>query len=273
MSILSVILLILGIVVLFGLGAATALFLIGRRVLLSWKKPYKRAMDSFGRLSGQSLSFLREFSRQPLLYQWLYSEAVREPAAVVALFCAADDAAKERILALLSKQEQKKLHAMVKKKKKFTMQELDDARNAVKRYMEAEYRNPLRKLSLSFYKLYFYEEYASALQYIDDYKKAVSPVLQEAIESIVVSVLRSIPYYKERRMYEQQHKFEVFVTKDVPDMLTLISSIPPMQRREKEKELTVFLQEFQKDMDGAHTAVEHDLNVKMRAAKEKFHTN
>lgn len=273
MSILTFILLILGGLLLFGLSAAAFLLFIGRRLFLSWKEPYKRATESLMRLSGPSLSFLQEFSQHPSLYQWIRNEANREPAALSALFCAADDSTRDRILASLTKQEQKRLRTALKRKKKFLPQELDDAKSTVRRYMEKEYQNPLRKSSLSFYKLYFYEEYGQALQHIEHYKKAVNPVMQEAIIDIAASVLSSIPYYKERRMYEQQHKFEVFLTKDLPDMLTLISNLPPAQRKEKEQELTAYLQEFQEEINGSHAALEQELNVKMRAAKEKFQAN
>ena len=273
MSILTFILLVLGGLLLLGLGTAAFLVFIGKRMFLSWKEPYKRATESLMRLSGPSLSFLQEFSQQPSLYQWVRNEANREPAALYALFCAADDSAKDRIFASLTKPEQKRLRTALKRKKKFSQQELDDAKYTVRRYMEKEYQNPLRKSSLSFYKLYFYEEYGQALQHIEHYKKAVNPVMQEAITDIAASVLSSIPYYKERRMYEQQHKFEVFLTKDLPDMLTLISNLPPAQRKEKEQELTVYLQEFQEEINSSHAALEQELNVKMRAAKEKFHAN
>jgi len=273
MSILTFILFVLGGLLLFGLSAAAFLLFIGRRLFLSWKEPYKRATESLKRLSGPSLSFLQEFSQHPSLYQWTRNEGNREPAALYALFCAADDSTRDRMLASLTKQEQKRLRTALKRKKKFLPQELDDAKVAVRRYMEKEYQNPLRKSSLSFYKLYFYEEYGQALQHIEHYKKAVNPAMQEAITDIAVSVLSSIPYYKERRMYEQQHKFEVFLTKDLPDMLTLISNLPPAQRKEKEEELTAYLQEFQEEINGSHAALERELNVKMRAAKEKFHAN
>jgi hypothetical protein len=68
----------------------------------------------------------------------------------------------------------------------------------------------------------------------------------------------------------------VFLTKDIPDMLALISQLPPSGRVEKEEELILFLQEFQQEVEEAETSmfssVERELNVKMRAAKRKFHT-
>jgi hypothetical protein len=60
-------------------------------------------------------------------------------------------------------------------------------------------------------------------------------------------------------------------------MLSLISQLPPAQRHEKEEELAAFLKEFQQEAEEAensmYSSVEHALNVKMRAAKEKFYTN
>lgn len=271
MSFLSFMIAALGGLLLLGVASAAFVLLIGRRLFILWKEPYKRATDSLRRLSGPSLSFLKEFSQQPLLYQWLRNEAMREPTTLQILFCAADAGAREHILASLSKQEQKQLHIAVKKKKKISPQELEGAKAALRRYLEKEYRNPLSSSSLSFYKLYFYEEYGQALQHIEQYKKALDPALQEAITDIAASALRSLPYYKERRMYEQQHKLEVVLTKDLPEMLTLISSLPSVQRREKEQELTAVLQELKEEINGAYSALEHELNVKMRAAKEKFH--
>ncbi|GAA3331792.1 hypothetical protein GCM10020331_089760 [Ectobacillus funiculus] len=94
--------------------------------------------------------------------------------------------------------------------------------------------------------------------------------MQEAITDIAASVLSGIPYYKERRMYEQQHKFEVFfLTKDLPDMLTLISNLPPAQRKEKEQELTVYLQEFQEEINSSHAALEQELKVKNACGEGK----
>ena len=46
-------------------------------------------------------------------------------------------------------------------------------------------------------------------------------------------------------MFEQQHKLETFLMKDLIAMLSLVVQLPPSQRPEKE-ELKIYLQNFQK---------------------------
>ncbi|YAR63622.1 hypothetical protein ACUIAK_14195 [Bacillus cytotoxicus] len=50
--------------------------------------------------------------------------------------------------------------------------------------------------------------------------------------------------------------------------------MPPSQRLEKEEELKMYLQNFQKEMEAVERdirdSIDYDLNVKMRAATEKF---
>jgi hypothetical protein len=273
----SFVLFALGFLLLSGLGVIAALFFLGRRLFLSWKNPYKRATDSLQRLSHTSVPFLKEFTHHPLFYQWLRTEGKQNQAVLPVLFCAADEHTREHIFSLLPKHEQRNLHIALKKKRGFTDEDINQTVMNVRRYMEQEYQHPEKQLDLSFYTLYFYDEYSTALTYIQNYKKSVNPALRGTIDNIVTSVLHSIPYYRERRMYEEKHKFEMFLTKDLPEMLSLISQLPPAQRHEKEEELAAFLKEFQQEAEEAensmYSSVEHALNVKMRAAKEKFYTN
>ena len=70
-------------------------------------------------------------------------------------------------------------------------------------------------------------------------------------------------------MFEQQHKLETFLMKDLIAMLSLVVQLPPSQRPEKEEELKIYLQNFQKEMEvverDIRDSIDHDLNVKMRA--------
>lgn len=277
MSFLSILLTVLGILLLLGLGTVTGLFFVGRKLYLSWRKPYKRAIDSLSRMSHTSVPFLQEFTHHPLFRQWLRVNGKQDLQALTVLFCATDNSTKGYILSSLPQHEQKKLHMKIKQKKSFTAEDVEKAVSKVRGYIENEYQHPTKKLDLSFYTLYFHEDYAEALKYIQNYKKSVNPLLQETIDDIATAVLHSIPYYRSRRMYEQQHKFEMFLTKDLPDMLGLISQLPPPQRQEKEKELAVFLKQFQQEFEEAensmYLSVENALQVKMRAAKEKFYKN
>ena len=83
-----------------------------------------------------------------------------------------------------------------------------------------------------------------------------------------------MPYYQEQRMFEQQHKLETFLMKDLTAMLSLVVQLPPSQRPEKEEELKIYLENFQKEMEvverDIRDSIDHDLNVKMRALTEKF---
>ena len=47
-------------------------------------------------------------------------------------------------------------------------------------------------------------------------------------------------------MFEQQHKLETFLMKDLTTMLSLVVQLPPSQRPEKEEELKIYLENFQK---------------------------
>lgn len=122
--------------------------------------------------------------------------------------------------------------------------------------------------------MYFYDRYPDALNTIQAYKRSVNPSLQRMVDEITISVLNALPYYQEQRMFEQQHKLETFLMKDLIAMLSLVTQLPPSQRPEKEEELQVYLQNFQKEMEAVERdirdSIDHDLNVKMRAAKEKF---
>ncbi|MFX3624452.1 MAG: DUF3974 domain-containing protein [Ectobacillus sp.] len=277
MEFLSFLLYVLGFIVLFGIGAAIALFFLGRKLFLSWRKPYKKANDSLQRLAHAAHPFLDEFTRHPLFRQWLRTDARQELPVLTVLFCAADQQTKNYILSSLPKYEQKRLHATVKQKRKFTNEDVNYAVSAVRAYMDDEYHHPGKKHDLSFYKLYFYDDYAQAISYIENRKRAVTPALGKTIDDIIALVLQNIPYYRERRMYEQTHKFEMLLTKDLPEMLELISQLPPAKRQEKENELALYLADFRQELEEAensmYSSVNHALNVKMRATKEKFYTN
>ncbi len=47
-------------------------------------------------------------------------------------------------------------------------------------------------------------------------------------------------------MFEQQHKLETFLMKDLTAMLSLVVQLPPSQRPEKEEELKIYLENFKK---------------------------
>ncbi|MBO9131033.1 DUF3974 domain-containing protein [Bacillus sp. 165] len=277
MDFLSLILVVLGFFLLSGLAVMVAMFFFGRKLFLSWKKPYRKAIDSLERLSHSSVPFLKEFTNHSLFYEWLRKERKQHQDVLPVLFCLSEERTRERIFLLLPKQEQRKLHVALKQKKSITNEDIEKVTASVQSYMEEEYKHPTKQLDFSFYTLYFYEDYAAALTYIQNYTKSINPALRETIDNIVVSALHSIPYYRERRMYEEKHKFEMFLTKDLPDMLSLISQLPPSQRHEKEAELGVFLKEFQQEAEQAknsmYSSVENALNVKLRATKEKFYKN
>ncbi|MFD3448236.1 DUF3974 domain-containing protein [Microbacteriaceae bacterium 4G12] len=262
---------------LIGPAIMIGLFFLARKLYLSWRKPYKRATDSLYRTSHPALPFLQEFMYHPLFLQWLRTEANREQTSFALLLCATDEKKREYLFSTLMKTEQKSLNRLIRQKGTFRSEDIDYTMKQIRGYMDQEYQHPTKKLDLSFYTLYFYSEYGDVLKYIQSHKRLVNSQLQVAIEYIVISVLRSIPYYKEQRMYEQQHKFEAFLTKDLPEMLTLISKLQQPERSEKEEELTAFLVDFEQDIAAAKKdialAVEHALNVKMRATKVKFEAN
>ncbi|MEI4803757.1 DUF3974 domain-containing protein [Bacillus sp. NPDC077411] len=268
------ILLLIGIVLLIGLTAVILLAYFGRKFYVSWKKPYKRATDSMERLSHSTVPFLQEFTQHPLFYRWIRKEGSGSQKAFTVLFCTTNERTKEQVFSMLPKEKQKKLHYTVKTTKQITSEDMEMTTMKVKEFLKRELQQPSKPTDFSFYKLYFYDRYPDALKHIEMYKRSVNPSLQRSIDDVTISVLQAIPYYQENRMFEQQHKLETFLMKDLVDMLSLIAQIPPAQRSEKEEELTIYLKGFQKEMEtverNIRNAVDHDLQVKMRAAKEKF---
>ncbi|WP_020061347.1 DUF3974 domain-containing protein [Bacillus sp. 123MFChir2] len=268
------ILLLIGIVLLIGLTAVILLAYFGRKFYVSWTKPYKRATDSMERLSHSTVPFLQEFTQHPLFYRWIRTEGSSSQKAFTVLFCTTNARTKEQVFSMLPKEKQKKLHYTVKTTKQVTSEDMEMTTMKVKEFLKRELQQPSKPQDFSFYKLYFYDRYPDALKRIEMYKRSVNPSLQRSIDDVTISVLQAIPYYQENRMFEQQHKLETFLMKDLVDMLSLIAQIPPAQRSEKEEELTIYLKGFQKEMEAVErnirNAVDHDLQVKMRAAKEKF---
>lgn len=268
------ILTLIGIVLLLGLTAVILLVYFGRKFYLSWTKPYKRATDSIARLSHSTVPFLREFTQNPLFYRWIRTEGSSSQKAFTVLFCTANQRTKQQVFSMLPREKQKKLHYVVKKTKQITSEDMEMTAMKVKEFLKQESQQLSKPKDFSFYKLYFYDRYPDALKHIEMYKRSVNPSLQRSIDDVTISVLHAIPFYQENRMFEQQHKLETFLMKDLVDMLSLIAQIPPAQRSEKEEELTVYLNGFQKEMEAVErnirNAVDYDLQVKMRAAKEKF---
>lgn len=277
MSILGILFTIIWILVVIGLGAVVAAIVLGRKIYYSWKKPYKRATESLQRVSNSTIPYLNEFTRNSLFRQWMQSNGMRDVATLTVLFSASDDATKGYIISSLSKDEQKKLHSIVRHKRSFTKEDVENTVSVLHDYMEEEYYHPTKKHDLSFYRIFFYDEYDAVLSEIQHYKKVVNITLQHTIDEIVTSVMQSIPYYRANKMYEQQHKYEMFLTKDLPSMLELISQLPPAQRLGKEQELAVFLKEFQETLQqeeqSIYESVEDALNVKIRTAREKLYQN
>ena len=78
-------------------------------------------------------------------------------------------------------------------------------------------------------------------------------------------------------MFEQQHKLETFLMKDLTAMLSLVVQLPPSQRPEKEEELKIYLENFQKEMEvverDIRDSIDHDLNVKMRRRLRSLRIN
>ncbi len=144
---------------------------------------------------------------------------------------------------------------MAKTTKKFTNEDIDVAAMKVKDFLRQETQQTVKPSDLSFYKLYFYDRYPDALNTIQTYKRSINPSLQRTVDDITISVLNALPYYQEQRMFEQQHKLETFLMKDLTAMLSLVVQLPPSQRPEKEEELKVYLQNFKKEME----VVERDI--------------
>ncbi|MGG2065745.1 DUF3974 domain-containing protein [Bacillus sp. S14(2024)] len=268
------VLILIGIVLLLGLTAVILLAYFGRKLYISWTKPYKRATESMERLSHSTVPFLQEFTQHPLFYRWIRTEGSSSQKAFTVLFCTANQRTKEQVFSMLPKEKQKKLHYNVKTTKQVTSEDMEMTTMKVKEFLKQESQQPSKPKDFSFYKLYFYDRYPDALKGIEMYKRSVNPSLQKSINDVTISVLHAIPYYQENRMFEQQHKLETFLMKDLVDMLSLIAQIPIAQRSEKEEELAVYLKGFQKEMEAVEhnirNAVDYDLQVKMRAAKEKF---
>lgn len=130
--------------------------------------------------------------------------------------------------------------------KKLTNEDIDVAAMKVKDFLRQEAQQTVKPTDLSFYKLYFYDRYPDALNTIQAYKRSINPSLQRTVDDITISVLNALPYYQEQRMFEQQHKLETFLMKDLTAMLSLVVQLPPSQRPEKEEELKIYLENFQK---------------------------
>ncbi|PFZ03526.1 hypothetical protein COL60_25745 [Bacillus pseudomycoides] len=263
-----------GILLLLGFTVVVLFVYFGRKFYLSWAKPYKRAHESVEKLSNKSTPFLQEFTQHPLFYRWIRTEGKKEQKALNTLFCISGQRTREQVFSMLPKDKQKKVHVMAKTTKKVTNEDIDVAVMKVKDFLRQESQQSSKPTDLSFYKLYFYDLYPDALNTIQAYKRSINPSLQRTVDDITISVLNALPYYQEQRMFEQQHKLETFLMKDLIDMLSLVAQLPPSQRPEKEEELQVYLQNFQKEMEvverDIRDSIDHDLNVKMRAAKEKF---
>lgn len=114
--------------------------------------------------------------------------------------------------------------------KKLTNEDIDVAAMKVKDFLRQEAQQTVKPTDLSFYKLYFYDRYPDALNTIQAYKRSINPSLQRTVDDITISVLNALPYYQEQRMFEQQHKLETFLMKDLTAMLSLVVQLPPSQR-------------------------------------------
>lgn len=268
------VLLLIGTLLLIGFTIVVLLVYFGRKLYLSWAKPYKRAHESIEKLSNKSTPFLQEFTQHPLFYRWIRTEGEKEQKAFNTLFCVANQRTREQVFSMLPKDRQKKVHSMAKTTKKITNEDMDVAVMKVKEFLRQEAQQSMKPTDLSFYQLYFYDRYPDALKTIQSYKRSINPSLQRTVDEITISVLQALPYYQEQRMFEQQHKLETFLMKDLIDMLSLVAQLPPSQRPEKEEELKMYLQNFQKEMEAVERdirdSIDYDLNVKMRAATEKF---
>ncbi|WP_242142970.1 MULTISPECIES: DUF3974 domain-containing protein [unclassified Bacillus cereus group] len=274
MGFIKMVLLFIGTLLLIGFTIVVLFVYFGRKLYLSWAKPYKRAHESIEKLSNKSTPFLQEFTQHPLFYRWIRTEGKKEQKAFNTLFCVANQRTKEQVFSMLPKDRQKKVHSMAKTTKKITNEDMDVAVMKVKEFLRQEAQQSMKPTDLSFYQLYFYDRYPDALKTIQSYKRSINPSLQRTVDEITISVLQALPYYQEQRMFEQQHKLETFLMKDLIDMLSLVAQLPPSQRPEKEEELKMYLQNFQKEMEAVERdirdSIDYDLNVKMRAATEKF---
>ncbi|MFC5773963.1 DUF3974 domain-containing protein [Ectobacillus antri] len=276
-TIISIILTILGIGAVLLLGTGAVVVIAGRRLYVSWKQPYKRAVDSMEKLSHKSIPFLQDFTHHASFRRWLREEGRSDIEALSVLFCATDHSTKGFILDALPRHEQKRLHIKIKQKKNFAKEDIDFTAVKIREYMEQAYQQADQTLDMSFYTLYFHEEYGETLKYIQNASRTVHAELRETIQVVVTAVLRNIPYYRTRRLYEQQHKYESFIMKDLPEMLEIITQLPPSQRPPKEEELTSYLQkfydEFLTEESMMYKNLDSALQVKMQATKEKFFKN
>ncbi len=116
----------------------------------------------------------------------------------------------------------------------------------VKDFLRQETQQTVKPTDLSFYKLYFYDRYPDALNTIQAYKRSINPSLQRTVDDITISVLNALPYYQEQRMFEQQHKLETFLMKDLIAMLSLVVQLPPSQTARKRRRIKNLLAKFPK---------------------------
>lgn len=273
MSFIQTVLVLLGTLLLIAFTVVVLVVYFGRKLYFHGRNR-TRAQDSIEKLSNKSTPFLQEFTQHPLFYRWIRTEGKKEQHTLNTLFCTSSQRTREQVFSMLPKEKQKKVHVMAKTTKKFTNEDIDVAAMKVKDFLRQETQQTVKPSDLSFYKLYFYDRYPDALNTIQTYKRSINPSLQRTVDDITISVLNALPYYQEQRMFEQQHKLETFLMKDLTAMLSLVVQLPPSQRPEKEEELKVYLQNFKKEMEvverDIRDSIDHDLNVKMRAATEKF---
>ena len=116
----------------------------------------------------------------------------------------------------------------------------------VKDFLRQEAQQTVKPTDLSFYKLYFYDRYPDALNTIQAYKRSINPSLQRTVDDITISVLNALPYYQEQRMFEQQHKLETFLMKDLTAMLSLVVQLPPSQKTREGRRTENLLGKFPK---------------------------
>ncbi|GGE82837.1 DUF3974 domain-containing protein [Priestia taiwanensis] len=276
MTIVKVFLFILGFLFVLGVVAVITVAVLGRKFYLSWKKPYKEAIESFNHLPAPSRSFIEAFVQHRTFGDWFQRRGKYELDTLAIAYCASDERKRVKIMEHLPKHTKRQFHHQLKRTKQLTQEEVIDASRIFKEYMKRELENPHQKVELGLYALYFHEEYGPALHRIQHHSRHLNKNLREKIEQIVEVSLRNIPYYKERRMYEHTHKLETVLTKDLPEMLELMTQFSPSQRAEKEKELEAYLHAFSKELQQSEEKVSADINqqlvIKMRATTEKFKT-
>jgi hypothetical protein len=276
MTIVKVFLFILGVLFVLGIVSVVTVALVGRKLYVSWKKPYKDALQSFDQLPIRSRSFIEAFVEHPIFGEWFKRNGRNQLDTLAVAYCASDERKRMKIMERLPKETKRRLHQHLKQMKQITQEDAMETANVFKEYMQKGLENPTKNIDMDFYTLYFHDEYAPALKIIQQNIRYVNATLRDKIEQVVSTILRSVPYYKERRMYEQTHKLETVLMKDLPGMLQILSQFSPSQRLEKESELEAYLQEFSKDLqqteDKINADIEQQLVVKMRATTEKFRT-